>query len=278
MLLVVPGAGDVEVAAQRLAGLGIAAYDARQRLLRGVPFALGCDVERARGTAVELRGAGVEAFAVDEEVLARSPPLLVVRSFNLFPEGIEITTRPTAAVPAATHAVRWSHIELIAAARAVQSTVVHTETTRRKMTANPVKMMRKKTQVDRQHEQSDERFTLVLAREPDVLMRFDLEGLDYTGLAERRQPVARGNYDALVALVRASAPQAAVDDRLEKLAARLAGAPAASSLSAQSRGRVKTVTQSFSDDNEGAVVAAARLLCLAQRLRAPAQGRAAPER
>ena len=278
MLVVVPGAaflaqgaaGPGEIAPSAIeviAGLGLGAYEVRQQLLRGVPFALGADVERARGTAVELRTLGIEAWAVDEDAWTRIPRTDVVKSFRLFPEGLELTTRPTAQIPVATHAVRWDDVQLLLPARSVQSTTTELTTSKRKVALNPMKM-KAKISVDHSREESEERFVIVLARSPDVLARFNEHGMDYLGLGEQRGPVARANYDTLVALLKRGAGGARVDDRLEKLASRLSGAPTtASSRASSTGGLTKKVERTFAADNEGAVMNAARLLCVVERLR-----------
>jgi hypothetical protein len=273
LLLVVPGASgangaDVEAGARRLHQVGMPAYEARQALLKGAPFTVAVDVETARGAAVELRAAGLEAFAVDEDVLMRSPPLVIAKSFRLFAEGIEVTSRPTAKAPATAHAIRWSEVEAVLPAKSVQSTFTETVTQKMKITTNPMNLMRgaKKT-VDHAREVSEERFVLVLAKEPDLLVRVDEHGSEFTGLAEKKQATARANFDTFVAHVRASATTASFDNRLEKLAQKLSGSPAGVATSAATAGMRKSTSVSTTEDNEGAVVIAARWLCLAERLR-----------
>ena len=117
MLLVVPGAGDIDAAVQSLVGLGVGAFDARQLLLRGVPFVLPFDP--AAGGTAGLTAAGVELFVVDEETWVQAPELVQARSFVLSSEGLRVTTRAVAGDPARELLVAWTSVELLLRARSV---------------------------------------------------------------------------------------------------------------------------------------------------------------
>lgn len=263
-------AGITDGAVAALAGLGLVAYDARQLVLRGVPFVVGADdLERARAVALELRRVGVEAWVVDEDLARRVPPVETARSFRVFLEGIEVTTRGASVLGGpATHAVRYPDVELLVAGKSIHSTTTETVKVTKKLALNPVKMMRPgKTETETSHDESDERFFLLLARAPDVLLRFDEHGLDYGGLGEARQSFARANFQALLQLLQARAPAAPVDGRLEKLASRVSGAPIPTATSSGRVALTRKTERTFGENNEDAVLGAARLLCLAARLR-----------
>ncbi len=277
-LLLVPPARDVDAAARELAALiGAAAYDQRQLLLRGLPWLAGWtdQLEPLRQNAARLRAVGVEAWPMARAALELPHELLDVRKFALSQEGLAVADRGGQGLRA-----RWSEVGAVLPCRADAGQSVTTVTTTKKTSAVKLAMgvpvASKKVESDTSISQDSSFFCLLWLKraEPhggDAWLRFDSDGLDYSGLGQGKTASSTSNYLQLLQWLGRLAPHA-WDPRLERAGGRIAPIPLPPrDVREQVSRSVSVASQARAWDTESAVLQAARLLVLAARMRAVAQ-------
>ncbi|MBM4345640.1 MAG: hypothetical protein FJ100_19890 [Deltaproteobacteria bacterium] len=251
--------------------LGGTAYDHRQPLLRNLPFV---PVWQPSAVTVQamvgaLRAAGLAAFAIGRAALDVGPTVFEVRSFALSREGLSVHGRSE------SRRVAWTDIGLALPCRADSGQRATITTTTKKQSlarmAMGVPVAGKTVETETERSLDHSFFCLLWARrsEPDgaeLLVRLECEGLDYAGLGAHMTGSSTANYLALLRIIQAQVG-AAWDPRLERAGGKVAPVAAPSVSSRQVAGKTTTETVAISWDTAGAIIQAARLLVIAQRLR-----------
>jgi hypothetical protein len=272
-LLIVPPPADLARAAEALAStLGGTVYDHRQTLLRGLPWLASWDpdLQQIRHRAAALQAAGLPTWPTSAAALALSPEVIDVRGFERLPDGLACRDRQR------VWRLAWPDIAMVMPCRSDAGREVTETTTTRKVglaqLAMGVPIARKHTETEQKRELDQAFFCLVWAQvhgpdgPVDKLLRFDAEGLDFTGLGPAMTASSTRNYQTLLGLLQSAAP-AAWEPRLERAGGRITAVLVPEGTSTDKRNRNTTVTtQSAAWNNDDGVVQAAKLLVLARRL------------
>ncbi len=279
-VLLVPPALDVDAAAQALAqALGSSAYDQRQPLLRGLPWvvAWGEQVEPARELAARLRALGLQAWPISQAALEMDADVLEVRTFSLSQAGLSVADRAGRALQAS-----WTEVAVVLPCRADQGQSVTTQTTTKKTSmvklAMGVPLPSKQTETAKSHSVDSNFFCLLWLRASrpsggEAWLRLDSEGLEYSGLGPDRTASSTSNYLLLLKWLQQMAPTA-WDTRLERAGGKIAPIPLPPRSNKEQVNRKTSVAvQARPWETETAVLQAARLLVLANRLQAAAVAR-----
>lgn len=279
-VLLVPPAADVDAAARELAqALGSSAYDQRQPLLRGLPWiaAWNEQVEPVRQLAARLRQSGLEAWPISQAALEMGADVLDVRTFSLSQSGLNVADRAGQSVQAA-----WADVAVVLPCRADVGQSVTTQTTTKKTSmvklAMGIPLASKQTETAKNHSVESNFFCLLWLRktQPDggeAWLRLDSEGLEYTGLGQERTASSTSNYLLLLQWLQRLAP-GAWDARLERAGGKIAPIPLPPRNSKDQVNRKTSVAVHARPwETETAVLQAARLLVLANRLKSAAVAR-----
>jgi hypothetical protein len=261
LLLVVPPAagggahaaavqGDVEKAARELAAISKdSVYDARQRLVRGVPFVL---------ETSEARDIGVESYVISEPELEALPSVLPAKLVTYDDNALILDLTP----------MPWREIDCVVRVRLDKD--ISTETERADLKIRPSVMGVKVTQKTSRDVTKDREImfgVIIGCRDPlstRVLLQKDI---DYTKLALPLQPTSLANYQAFVALIEKRTPHALHDRGLEQVGRNFSTTVKERGYRGQSAALATMRSHTTTSDNWDAVMHAARMVIFAQRMR-----------
>jgi hypothetical protein len=272
-LLLHPPAQDPDLAAQELAQmLGGTPYDHKAPLLRGLPYLTGwhTDAQVVMARALELRGAGLPAWAVARAALERTPEVRTAKTVAWDADGLQLGFRDVNGL--AQETLPWAEIALALPCRSDSAQEVITATTTKKTNmaamAMGMPLSSKKTTTERDIESASRFFALLWLQARGELVRIDAENSDWRGLGAEMRHGALGNFQALLDVLRARAP-AAWDPRLERAGGKVAATTLPLQQSTAGTGSKTIVaTKTRAWDSESGVMQAARLMILAKMLAA----------
>ena len=214
-------AADLEAAVSALmASAGMTRAEARMRLAPEPPALLARlpagDAERVVG---ELRGAGLQALAVEEDVPLDRDRFLV-RSFALEPGSGRFVSRAGESL-----AVPWDEVRLVLRGlRTARTATEHTETTRkiapgRAVLTGGLVLTKKTTSTTRDVREDREQFLLLHSAAGQRVLLGE-HALEFSGLGPLLQPARTANLGVLAKQIGQRTPCAFHDDRLVRLGSR----------------------------------------------------------
>jgi hypothetical protein len=216
-LVELTGPAETEAAALA-ADLGTTAYEERLKLAAGLPAIVltSAEPERARALAQKLRARGQGVICCDASEAVAAGAMVAMRRFAFESDAV---TLPDVA-DASRGRLPFADILALFRAMHTTQTETRTETTKKAFSAGRAVLtgglMMSKSVATESKSQATERDQVlyVFRRSGETPWLLRERGTQYTGLGAQLGPASAQNFMTMIARLRASAPDAAYDERL----------------------------------------------------------------